>query len=75
MKLEPLTEQMRFAMASELRNTIGALDWLKNSGTPEQRFEATAMLNKLHDHVAILAGSRCTELYAPDDEPAAGAPA
>lgn len=75
MSLAPLNDQVRFAMASELADAAACMDSMAGhpSVPPDLSMEAKVHANKLHDHAALLAGSRCAEIYALDDDPVAGA--
>lgn len=64
MSLQILNDQLRFAMANEIAHAAACIDALKSIHAPAVRDNATIHSAKLHDIVALLAGSRCVEIYA-----------
>lgn len=67
MSLQILNDQLRFAMANEIADAAACIDALKGIHAPAIRDDATIHAAKLHDIVALLAGSRCVEIYALDE--------
>ena len=68
MRTQPLTDQQRFDMATDIANAASCLNALKNIHTRVILDEAAAHVKRLHDIAALLAGSRSSEIYAlPDD--------